>query len=113
MRDTWRQVVANRPAAIGAGVICAMIATGLAFMITAGVAGNASIAVNGAVWLFLAAVLGAPFAFGYWAGRRPRKIRAEQQLDMVTETALEIHGMLKGAQPAEPFRPVVHQGGRR
>jgi hypothetical protein len=113
MRDAWRRFAANRPAAIGAAVISAFIITGLSFITAGGIAGSRSAAGNGAVWLFIAAVLGCPFAYGYWCGRRPRKIRAEEQLDMVTATALEVRDMLRGhQQPSAPAKLELHIGGK-
>jgi hypothetical protein len=52
-----------------------------------------------------AAVAGLAFAYGRWHGQRPRRIRAEQQLDIVTEAALEVRDLMAAAAPP-PEHPV-------
>lgn len=112
MRNIWRRCAANKPAAIGVAVIALLVATGLAYLgdgiadTTAGAAGD------GGAWLFAAVLIGGPGIYGYWCGRRPRRIRAEEQLDKVTATATEVRDMLRGARPVQRPDLIVHEGGR-
>lgn len=112
MRNTWRQVAANRPAVIGVALISLMVITGVAF-ITAGLAsGRTTLDSDGGGWFFAAIITGGPFAYGYWTGRRPRKIRVEEQLDEVYEKVSEVAGMMRESRPVARPELVVHEGGR-
>jgi len=96
-----RWLAGNKPLAAGIGFIAVAMATGLGFLAGADAARDAAAAVDGGIWLAAAAVLAIAFGYGIWCGRRPRRIRAEQQLDMVTKAALEVRDLMRDAAPQE------------
>lgn len=56
-----------------------------------------------------AATAGLAFALGRRNGQRPRRIRAEQQLDMVTEAARRVRDLMRDAAPPPENVPEEQQ----
>jgi hypothetical protein len=105
-RETWRKLTGNRPALIGICAAAAMAAAGVTLAVAGVPVGEGPLPGDAHVWILRGVLMGAAFAYGWWAGQRPRRIRAEKQLDLVIARTTEALEILRASQPAAPLRLV-------
>jgi len=101
----WAHLITDRPLAAGVSLVAILTLAALGCLIAAAVTQNERLADRGGIILLAAAVLGGAFSYGLWVGQRPRRIRAERQLDLVTRTAIEVRDLMRAAAGEPGARP--------
>lgn len=94
VRSAARAAIDNKPVTIPAAILAALALLGISLA----AAGSTAM---GEGWIIISVTVAALIGYGHWAGRRPRRIRAEEQLDRaeeqlerMAETAEDVRGML-------------------